>query len=203
MNAKEHRVAGICAGIITCMIMDTCKINNSIDSIDTVYKLGSYAAIIGMASIGSLVPDIDQPNSTMGKRLGPISKLLNKMFGHRGLIHFPLFLALIAGLLYMGYLYIDTKWQIIYMMLSLGFIVGYISHIFLDMFNSEGIKLFGPIIGFQFKIPTGITFKNKKKIIAWKYLKGDKIVDRCIANFISIGLTILIGLYLYGYLHIN
>lgn len=200
MNAKEHKVAGICAGIITCMVIDKYGINQAVPNIDTIYKLGSYAGIVALASFGSRVPDIDQPNSTFGRKLGVISKALNKTFGHRGLLHYPSFVVLLCGLLYLTYNIIPQGGQYIFKICSIGFIAGYISHIILDMFNSEGIKLFGPFVGFQFKIPVGITTKRKNKFISWRYLKGDNTVDRCIANMISIGAIIISGLYIYGFL---
>lgn len=200
MNAKEHQIAGICAGVATCLLIEKTNLIQSVYEMDTMYRLGSYAAIIGVSSLGALVPDIDQPNSTVGRKLKLLSVSLNKVFGHRGLLHYPLFLLLIIGILHFLYPYVNTQYQYIYKILSIGFSAGYISHIILDMFNSKGIKLLGPFIGFDFKIPIGITFKKKNKFISWRYLKGDSVVDKCIANFISMSSIILLALYLYGYL---
>jgi inner membrane protein len=48
----------------------------------------------GFAAFGALVPDIDNARSTLGKRLGPISKGIQHFAGHRTIFHSLLGLAL-------------------------------------------------------------------------------------------------------------
>ena len=51
--------------------------------------------ILGMSVLGELAPDIDTVNSTISLRTPIIPKLINRKFGHRGLLHSPLFLVLL------------------------------------------------------------------------------------------------------------
>ena len=200
MNGREHKVAGACAGIAACIILNRYQANSTIQ-VDTLYVSALSAATIVTSVASSLLPDVDTPNSTVGSKVKPISYLINKTGGHRGILHYPIFLAIICGLLYYLYPTIpDGLERDLYLYVSTGFVVGYLSHIILDMFNSAGIKLLAPFIGFKFKIPTGLSFWKKGKLISFKYLKGDKIADRCIANFISISALAIFALYFYGFL---
>lgn len=49
--------------------------------------------------LGSLLPDIDIPSSFLGRWLFPISWIINKLFGHRGLFHSITFYTIIFILL--------------------------------------------------------------------------------------------------------
>src|SRR3954470_24677763 len=42
---------------------------------------------LGLAVLGSLLPDIDHPKSWVGKRVWPVSLVCAKLFGHRGMTH--------------------------------------------------------------------------------------------------------------------
>jgi inner membrane protein len=52
----------------------------------------------GFAALGALAPDIDNARSTLGKRLGVISKQIQKHAGHRTIFHSILGLAIVAAL---------------------------------------------------------------------------------------------------------
>lgn len=201
MNAKEHGIAGICAGVATCLIIDKYGINQAIPSMETIYTAGSYAAIVASSYIGAFFPDIDQPNSTVGRKVKPISILINKLFGHRGLLHFPLFVALMIGTMYWCNQFIPEYARYIYKLACIGLCSGYVSHIILDMFNPAGVRLLGPFVNFKFKIPTGFTFKKKNKFVTWKYLDGSKAVDKFIANLISVLAVVILYLVINGHLH--
>ncbi len=54
----------------------------------------------GFAAFGSLVPDIDNARSTLGKRLGPISRGIQHVAGHRTIFHSLLGLALTAAVIF-------------------------------------------------------------------------------------------------------
>lgn len=182
MNAKEHRFAGICAGAVCTIYMtQSFPIEYVMLPSEEIVKYTAVFAVF-TGTFGSLLPDIDQPNSTLGRKLGPISKLLNYGLGHRGLLHYPIFLAALMLGLYLLYPKIPPSFQYVYIAGSMGFGAGYLSHIFLDMLNSAGIKFLWPVPT-VFRIPTGISFK---KGIHWKYLSGDNLIDRTIARLISL-----------------
>ncbi|MCB9362399.1 metal-dependent hydrolase [Candidatus Woesearchaeota archaeon] len=95
--------------------------------------------------LGSLLPDIDDHRSILGKKVFPLSFVL-KLFGHRGFFHSLLFIALLwLGLAYVGYEFFGT-------LLALG----YVSHLLLDGFTPMGVRPFFP---FDWKVrgpfPTG------------------------------------------------
>lgn len=86
---------------------------------------------IGGSMLGSLIPDIDKPNSMISNILGPFSKaislLFNKLFGHRGFIHYFVLWAIL------GYFAINKN------LIFLGLFFGIFGHLFLDAFTTEGI----------------------------------------------------------------
>ena len=84
------------------------------------------------AVIGGVFVDIDSRKSKIGKRwwLRP----LHWMVKHRGIFH-TLLLGVILGLV-IGFI---SKWA------GIGFFVGYVSHLFLDILTIRGVELFYPI----------------------------------------------------------
>lgn len=77
---------------------------------------------------GSLFPDIDKSSSMLGRRFVPVSWF----FRHRGFFHSFYALSLFSVMVYAlsGYY------------LALAFFIGFLSHIFLDLFTKRGISLF-------------------------------------------------------------
>lgn len=62
----------------------------------TADLIAQKAVFYGFAALGSLVPDIDNARSTLGKRLGIISRGIQHFAGHRTIFHSLLGLALTA-----------------------------------------------------------------------------------------------------------
>ena len=85
--------------------------------------------------IGGSLPDLDHPNSKLGRYF----KIINMFLKHRGILHSLLVLPIISLLLY----YFD------YGYFSLPIIVGYFSHLVGDAITKEGIKPFHPISSFR------------------------------------------------------
>jgi inner membrane protein len=93
------------------------------------------------AAIGGLLPDLDHPNSILGRKLPFISQPLAAMFGHRGMTHSLLAMVLMVGIL----LFVTT----LYPLAGLAGIiaplaVGYLSHLLGDSMTPSGIPLFWP-----------------------------------------------------------
>ena len=94
-------------------------------------------SLIGLviASFGSLMPDIDHPQSVLGRYVKPLGRYLS----HRGFTHsligFMSFSVLLLAPVY--YFEINIKY-------SYFFMVGYASHLIADMMNVSGIPLFWP-----------------------------------------------------------
>lgn len=83
------------------------------------------------AAIGSLIPDIDHPQSALGRVLFFISHPLNRMFGHRTITHsLVVWLPFLLG----GFITDNLFW--------IG--IGAISHIVIDALNTSGVQMFYP-----------------------------------------------------------
>lgn len=185
MNKTGHTIGGLSAGII---VINTLAKNNSLDGIlfgmSSFYTLSAIAVIECSAYIGALFPDIDHPIATAGKKLKTTSKTIHSLYGHRGVTHFPSFLIWMSFMMYIFYLVLNPSFSIWWMYFCYGFIGGWISHIFLDCFNADGIRLLAPISQKHFRIPTGIEInilkrnknktnkKNGKKTIKFKYKRS-------------------------------
>ena len=102
-------------------------------AVATSLMLGAESTTtIALVGIGSLLPDIDHPRSTVGVIFSPISIYLNKKVGHRTLTHSLL-------------LWVPLNLIGLYFYKPLFFItMGAISHLVLDSWNVSGIMLFNP-----------------------------------------------------------
>lgn len=83
-----------------------------------------------VAGIAALAPDIDHPQSTLGRRV-MVGALV---FKHRGFLHSPLALALLSL----------ACWHYLPALLGLVIVAGYGSHLLLDALNPQGIPLLYP-----------------------------------------------------------
>ncbi|RFB13646.1 metal-dependent hydrolase [Bacillus sp. HNG] len=89
--------------------------------------------VVGI-SIGSLLPDIDEPNSFIGRRSMGLATYINKKYGHRGITH-----SLFAWIL------ISIVCLIIPSPLTLGISLGYLFHLLGDFFSVRSIPVFAPL----------------------------------------------------------
>ena len=64
------------------------------------YSEPEIVSMLGMVALGAVFPDVDEPNSFIGKKLPIFSHAVSGLFGHRGFTHFLIFpvLLLLAGL---------------------------------------------------------------------------------------------------------
>ncbi|MFH0979065.1 MAG: metal-dependent hydrolase [Candidatus Woesearchaeota archaeon] len=87
-----------------------------------------------VAVIFALVPDIDTPKSFVGRRLGPISYVINFLFGHRRLFH----AVWLPTLLFVVFARFNLS-------VAIGIAIGYLSHLVLDLSNDRGIQPLYPL----------------------------------------------------------
>lgn len=88
----------------------------------TSLLIGANAPQIALIAIGSMLPDIDHSGSTFGRKIKPISRRIE----HRGVTHSLLFLLAMTVISpYIG--------------------IGILTHIVLDLFNPNGVKLLYPL----------------------------------------------------------
>lgn len=138
MTRETHSTGGVCISLIML---------NSIFTLflipyDIAYKILLIALFFHFSYIGSLFPDIDQRKSSISQMYPFLSKHLGSKCRHRGFTHSLLCLALIILILY-TILHV-SNFNIIFLIIFIGFICGYISHLILDFFTAEGIELFFP-----------------------------------------------------------
>lgn len=132
MTGKTHIVGGIAASL-------------------AFAQFTSSDPLIMMAAgiFGALLPDICHGGSKIGRKVKFLSKLINKLFGHRTFTHSLLFLVIVGALLN-AYVPNDA--------VRVGFLVGMASHYLLDMATKNGIKLLFPIkltVRFPLTVTTG------------------------------------------------
>ena len=89
MNYKAHQIGGLSLGTSAAIL----KYGLPSDSRTALVSL----FIISAASLGALLPDIDEPSSKAGSKTVLLSKSIKATTGHRGFFHSPL----AAGLLWM------------------------------------------------------------------------------------------------------
>jgi endonuclease YncB( thermonuclease family) len=90
----------------------------------------------------SLLPDADHPRSWLGRRLGGLSKYLNRRFGHRRFLHSLLALILVTAVV--G----APSWPIAGgPATAVAVCVGFGSHLFADTMTLRGVRLFWPYRG--------------------------------------------------------
>lgn len=136
MNGNCHFIFGTSIGVSIAINLST--INQYVPQIANTPEMGCLFVMGGI--MGGIFPDIDAPQSYMGKLSYPVSRYIykfSKFFGnrgkyHRGLLHDPFLYLLCIGFAYFYYPSL------------LGFFIGCLSHTYLDMFNPVGIPfMFG------------------------------------------------------------
>ncbi|MDP3727893.1 MAG: metal-dependent hydrolase [bacterium] len=80
----------------------------------------------------ALLPDVDHPGSTLGRKIWPLSSVISFFFGHRGFLH-SIFVPL--GFLALGY-YLDVFW------IGAAIAGGYCAHLVSDALTLSGIRPF-------------------------------------------------------------
>lgn len=112
--------------------------------------------ILGVSILlGSLLPDIDHPNSILGRHVLFISKPLYRNFGHRSLTHSVFFVILLVLLFSLAQLNL----------FGLGLGVGMLSHIILDLCwpGSSGVAFLYPFYRRRIDLIPNNVHKKKKK----------------------------------------
>src|SRR5919205_1823403 len=93
---------------------------------------------LGLAVVGSLLPDIDHPKSWAGKRMRPLSTAWARVLGHRGVTHSVFAVAVCCWLLLRHGLPAA---------LAAPLAVGYLSHLGADLLTPGGLRLAWPFRG--------------------------------------------------------
>ncbi|WHZ59093.1 metal-dependent hydrolase [Metabacillus hrfriensis] len=100
--------------------------------------------------IGSILPDIDEPNSYISRRSFSIYKVINSKYGHQGITH-SLFIWLIFSIFSLS---------IFHNFFGLGLSLGYLFHILGDLFSVSGVPLLMPFGAKKIQLPKYLTYKT-------------------------------------------
>lgn len=152
MMAASHRLGGVAAGMLAA------------DVLTSPDNVAGKAVLLSAAVLGSLIPDIDHPRSSISRKhrgisvavgifqtlLRGIGNLLSRRqeqyvrgaAGHRGVSH-SLFMAGLCTLLVTAGAIALPAWKGMIFLASWGVGVGVLSHLFLDML-AGGVPLFFP-----------------------------------------------------------
>ncbi len=111
--------------------------------------LGTALIAFGANMIGGLAPDIDQPSASMWNKLrggNIIARLVKPLFGGHRFISHSIIGVLIFGFVAKQILLLSSSFLIIDVdIVWWSFMIGFVSHLVMDLFTREGIPLFFPI----------------------------------------------------------
>lgn len=139
MTRETHSSGGFFIALITLNTFITKYLINY----NLGYALLSIIIFFYTSYVGSLFPDIDMKSSFISKRHPFISRLFGRRFRHRGFTH-SLICVFIIFFAFQVFIKTSNN-NIIVLSMCYGFLLGYISHLFLDLLTKEGIELFYPI----------------------------------------------------------
>lgn len=87
---------------------------------------------LGLVALGTALPDVDHPGSTIGRKVKWLSWPINQLFGHRNITH-----SLIA--------IVAAAWLASQFSLLVPLAFGYALHLLGDFVTPAGLKLFWPV----------------------------------------------------------
>ena len=114
---------------------------------------GNLALCMGVGALAGLLPDIDSPGSTIGRRVWPVSSFVNATARHRGVTHTVWFclaaslglgaLSPVAGVYVMRHFHLSA-WPAAWLVGTL-VLLGALTHLVLDACTVSGIRPFAPL----------------------------------------------------------
>lgn len=155
MVGRSHLLVGLTAGVVLDSIVHLSGPPLTMATSVTLPLLVNKSIYYFMVGFGALLPDIDNARSTMGQKLGWISKEIQHIAGHRTLFHSLL------GLLIGSLLAIGLEQLVSYLLFQRGFVFpadfikashlvffavlfGCIMHIAADGLTEGGVPLLWP-----------------------------------------------------------
>jgi inner membrane protein len=125
MSGTNHIAGGIVFTGLFCSFWDV--------------NIFSKPELLALTAFFAILPDIDHIKSPIGKLFYPISKFLDRKYGHRTITH-----SLICyGLLALALAIFENIFSISYP-ITMIFLFSYISHLIFDMMTKQGVPLYYP-----------------------------------------------------------
>lgn len=134
MTYGTHMLGGALGGII--------MLNMSSPDPDAVF------VILGGSVIGALLPDLDHTQSKISRsNVGTsiVAELVSLLTKHRGILHTPIFLAVLAILAVPICSAVPVQFSGELRQIIVGMMIGYLSHLILDTLNPGGIMWLYPL----------------------------------------------------------
>ena len=148
MTAPNHIIGGIA---ITGISLSFWNIN-----------IFSSPIYLGLSVFASLLPDIDHTKSIIGKMFWPLSKWIDKKYGHRTITHSLTFLIpVFMASLFLELNIINPYYNLEGSTYSYIMLFGIFSHFILDMLTVQGIPLFYPFNRNPCVVPANPSYRMK------------------------------------------
>jgi inner membrane protein len=140
MIGHSHVIIGAAAGVVTARLLHADDLAGAL-----------------VAGISALLPDVDSPESTIGRLLPRWWHALTP--GHRGPTHSLVFCAVLGALAYEGQTLLlgrpPASW-----LLTAAVVVGALSHLAADAMTDRGIPLFWPLWSGHIGLPWPLAFRT-------------------------------------------
>jgi inner membrane protein len=155
MEGRSHLLVGLTAGVVLDSFVHLSGPPLTMVKAITLTLIVKKIVYYVMVGFGSLLPDIDNARSTLGHKLGPVSKGIQHIAGHRTIFHS------ILGLVLGSLLAISLEQVVIYLLAQHGYIApsayihdsvqiyfavlfGCVMHIAADALTQGGVPLLWP-----------------------------------------------------------
>ena len=143
MTFKTHIVSSLVVGLATAKYLG----NHIGLHIHSDFEFSIYLLAV---AFGAVFPDIDEPNSFIGRKFGIFSQIFSTFFKHRGITHTVIIILFYLGVLSLFVLaYYSNP---LYKIAGIGFVVGNIGHILGDSSTKSGVPLLYPLYDKNFGI---------------------------------------------------
>lgn len=171
MTKETHTKGGLLAGLMTTPIL----LKTNMNGMNGIYVVSMLCIYMYATYFGSLLPDIDMKSSYISKAMPLVHRIFGKKLRHRGFTH-SILAILIMFVVCSVIIYISGKETVITLFL-LGLVVGYISHILLDLLTVEGVKLLYP----------------SNRDFCFYNIKTSSNKEKKVRNFLKIAMWIFLG----------
>lgn len=121
----------------------------------TADQIALKVIFYGVAGVGALVPDIDNARSTLGRRLGIVSREIQKHAGHRTIFHSLVGMAMAGAVVFaaewgVAYLFGAQGWSLtaealVAQVALIALLVGYGLHLVADSLTLGGVPWLWPL----------------------------------------------------------
>mgnify|MGYP002713245383 CR=1 FL=1 len=111
------------------------------------YSIEQFGLVLLGLAIGSLLPDLDHPQSTISRSIPIVGGLISSLTRHRGILHSILgviLFYLVTAILMIPIVAMTHNIQLS-RYAAAGLLLGYVLHIVADMLTKGGVRLFYPL----------------------------------------------------------